>query len=87
METRDNYRIAKHTSFDEFCEVDEVWYTIEHYSKGLFGRRWKTVTMRVSSGIDVYNQPIRFNEIVEATQLIENLRKGLPHDTVVKEIM
>lgn len=78
------YRIIEHRIYNEYCEVEQTYYTVEELVSKLFGGlKYKTLKHVICTGYDSYKVVTTFKTTDDAVKLIDNLNEGTPRDTVV----
>ncbi len=77
------FKIIEHVVYDEYCEIERVYYTVEELVSGWFGERYKVLVHQTCNGIDSYTTVTTFKMKDEANAIIERLSIGTPRDTIV----
>lgn len=82
------YRVIEHNMYDELCEVERTYYTVEELVPAMFsGEKYKALKHRECSGYDVYMMVTEFSSTEHANALIDKLNKGIPRDTLVSRVV
>ena len=76
------YRIMCHESYDEYGNVERIWYTIEQYMKKWFKMRWRPLQHTDYSWGDCNTVTTTFKTKELAKEMIHKLEEGGLRDTM-----